>query len=121
LPTLTVGQAVALQNPLTLRWGDETGIIQSIRNSGRTYIVILDADKGIKTRNRRFLRPVKVDPEAEAMEHIPDEEDAPAAPAAPSPSKNTKKKKQNQQTDPNAIPRRSARNQDRPVRHRLNN
>jgi hypothetical protein len=117
LPTLEVGQAVALQNPLTLRWGDETGIVQSIRNSGRTYIVILDADKGIKTRNRRFLRPVKVDPEAEATEHIPDEEDAPAAPAAPSPSKKTKKKKQNQQTDPIA-PRRSARNQDRPVRYR---
>jgi hypothetical protein len=48
---------------LTLHWGDETCIVQSIRNSGRTYIVILDADKGIKTRNRRFLRPVKVDPE----------------------------------------------------------
>jgi hypothetical protein len=118
LPTLEVGQAVALQNPLTLRWGDETGIVQSIRNSGRTYIVILDADKGIKTRNRRFLRPVKVDPEA--TEHIPDEEDAPAAPAAPSPSKKTKKKKQNQQTDPIA-PRRSARNQDRPVRYRNDN
>jgi hypothetical protein len=73
-----------------------TGIVQSIRNSGHTYIVILDADKGIKTRNRRFLRPLKVDPEAEAMEHIPDEQDAPAAPAAPATSKKTKKKKQDQ-------------------------
>jgi hypothetical protein len=115
LPTLEVGQAVALQNPLTLRWGDETGIVQSIRNSGRTYIVILDADKGIKTRNRRFLRPVKVDPEA--MEHIPDKEEAPAAPAAPATSKKTKKKKQDQQADL-VTPRRSARNQDRPVCYR---
>jgi hypothetical protein len=105
---------------LTLRWGDETGIVQSIRNSGRTYIVILDADKGIKTRNRRFLRPVKVDTEAKAMEHIPDEEDAPAAPAAPATSKKTKKKKQDQQAAP-VTPRRSARNQDRPVRYRNNN
>jgi hypothetical protein len=103
LPTLEVGQAVALQNPLTLRWGDETGIVQSIRNSGRTYIVILDADNGIKTRNRRFLRPVKVDPEAEAMEHIPDEEDTPAAPVAPATSKKTKKKKQDQQAAPSLL------------------
>jgi hypothetical protein len=51
---------------------------------------------------------VKLDPEAEAMEHIPDEEDAPAAPAAPATSKKSKKKKQDQQADP-VTPRSSAR------------
>jgi hypothetical protein len=57
LPELNEGQQVKLQNPKTLCWGDETGVIGSIRNNGRSYDVTLDKDQGNKVRNRRFLRP----------------------------------------------------------------
>jgi hypothetical protein len=46
LPTLEVGQAVALQNPLTLRWGDETGI-------GRCHLSGISLQKGFFPLSQR--------------------------------------------------------------------
>jgi hypothetical protein len=117
LPELNVGQQVELQNPKTLRWGDETGVIGSIRNNGRSYDVTLDKDQGNKVRNRRFLRPrpemsIQV---PKVNEQIPESADSGSFPDAC--STGTKKKKTQLQVQGVPVKRRSARYKSKPVRY----
>jgi hypothetical protein len=55
LRPLHVGQTIILQDAKTLRW-DETGVIESVRDDGRSYNLIM-ADGSTFLRNRKFLRP----------------------------------------------------------------
>ena len=75
LPPLHVGQAVLLQNPLSLRW-EEKGQVEEIRNDGRSYYVAVNGKQLL--RNRRFLRPYKV--EVEVAQPQQGHEDAEPAP-----------------------------------------
>jgi len=53
LPMLQVGTAVLMQDPHSGRW-DGQGVIDSIRENGRSYVVISNGRSYI--RNRRFLK-----------------------------------------------------------------
>ncbi len=74
LPTLSQGQRVLIQHPLTKKW-DSHGTVSDIREDGRSYEIQTDRGTAI-LRNRRFLRPCSLQvPTADsAMDNHPSEE-----------------------------------------------
>ena len=57
LEQLTIGTKVVLQNPITRLW-NRFGEIKSIRDSGRSYEVLVEGHKAV-IRNRIFLKKLK--------------------------------------------------------------
>ena len=55
LPPLSIGSKVVLQNPLTKLWNAK-GIIKAVRDTGRSYEVMLSNSSTPVIRNRRYLK-----------------------------------------------------------------
>lgn len=57
LPPLSVGSSVWIQNTTNNLW-DKMGVIEGIRQTDRSYIVVVPGGGRAYIRNRRYLRPV---------------------------------------------------------------
>jgi hypothetical protein len=55
LAKLAPGDRIVLQNPLTGIWNNK-GVVQSIRPSGRSYVLAIDGKAAPVIRNRHLLR-----------------------------------------------------------------
>ena len=75
LKTLSCGQRVLVQNPISKSW-DDKGTITEVRPGERSYEIHLDSGK-VYTRNRSFLRPITDDNPQPISSHPPPSQDEP--------------------------------------------
>ena len=70
---LLIGDAVRIENHITGYW-DKTGIIEGIRDNGKSYLVAQDEGGRLLLRNRRHVKPM------EGLAGGDDDEDSPGRP-----------------------------------------
>ncbi|TRY72232.1 hypothetical protein TCAL_14895 [Tigriopus californicus] len=86
---LNVGDRVRIQNVISKLW-DRQGIIHSIRDSGRSYVVLIGSRRYV--RNRRYLRPIRSQLQS-AMEFGNGVKCSPVNPVDPLPRRSNRMKK----------------------------
>ena len=67
LPPLSPGIPVQVQHPVHGTWGGESAVVKARRPDGLSYNIVLNGTETI--RNRRFLRPAKVNQDETSKSH----------------------------------------------------
>jgi len=72
LTPLEIGTTVRVQDPKSKRW-TETGTVQSMRDTGRSYIILMPNGNSL-LRNRIFLKPLVTNLSTSQLSSIPEED-----------------------------------------------